>query len=266
MRKRLLVALVGNPNVGKTTLLNALAGTNLKVGNWPGVTVEKKEASLTYGPYELTFVDLPGVYGLEPFSEDEKVTVSFLRSGKADLLVNVLDATNPERGLHLTLELLELGKPLLLVLNFPKEAEKLGIRLDEKTLEELLGVKVVKLDARNPEEVKKLLPLIAELYEKKPRPDLPYSAEFLNFLKTVEAPTLAEKLQKLLTDEKLKQEVKRRFRVTAEKLVEQERRRAVEKLVRAAVKLTEPPRRDLTDLIDAFVLHPVLGVLLFILV
>ncbi len=124
------VALAGNPNCGKTTLFNALTGSNQYVGNWPGVTVEKKEGTARLGDRELTVVDLPGIYSLSPYSMEEIVARDFIIGEGPDAILNIVDATNLERNLYLTMQLLELERPMVLALNFMDEVEKAGDRID----------------------------------------------------------------------------------------------------------------------------------------
>ena len=124
------VALVGNPNAGKTTLFNALTGSNQYVGNWPGVTVEKKEGIAQVGELSFTLVDLPGIYSLSPYSMEEIVARKFIIEEKPDAIINIVDATNLERNLYLTMQLLELERPTVLALNFMDEVEKKGITID----------------------------------------------------------------------------------------------------------------------------------------
>ncbi len=157
---RLKVALAGNPNVGKTSILNHLAGTNLKVGNWPGVTVEKKEGKVSYKDYKIEVVDLPGIYTLEPVSDDEWVAYNYLTQEKPDLVVNVIESPNMERDLFLTIELLELEIPMVIALSMTDEAQKLGIEIDKERLEELLGVPAVKVNGRTGEGVGDLIKAI----------------------------------------------------------------------------------------------------------
>lgn len=140
---RIRVAVAGNPNSGKSTLINALAGTRLQVGNWPGVTVEKKEAVLGHRGRNITLVDLPGTYSLSPYSEEEIIARDFLVHDRPDVIVNVVDATNLERNLYLTVQLLELGIPVIVALNIYDEAEKKGYRIDIRAMEQALGVTVV---------------------------------------------------------------------------------------------------------------------------
>ena len=120
------IALLGNPNVGKTTLFNALTGSNQHVGNWPGVTVDKKEGFFNSNK----IVDLPGIYALDTFSNEEKVSKKFLESGDVDLILNIVDASNLDRNLYLTMQLKEFKKPIVLLLNMNDIAEKKGIKID----------------------------------------------------------------------------------------------------------------------------------------
>ena len=204
--KKITVAVAGNPNVGKTTILNALAGTSLKVGNWPGVTVEKKEAFVKYKDYEIHFVDLPGIYTFEPISEDEKIAVEFLKEGNVDVILDIIDTTNIERNLLLTVELFEFEKPTVIVLNMIDEAKKLGIEIDDKFLEKLTNTKVVKTVGKTGEGIEKLLPAIVEVYEKNKKPILKYSEEIENLLLKTEGKTLREKIERLINEGKLKKE------------------------------------------------------------
>ncbi|GHT94147.1 ferrous iron transport protein B [Spirochaetia bacterium] len=142
--KVLRIALAGNPNSGKTTLFNALTGAHHKVGNYPGVTVEKREGSRTRGGREYHFIDLPGIYSLTAYSIDEVVARDFILDEKPDLIVDVLDSTNLERNLYLCLQFQELGIPVIGALNMSDEAETKGIRVDEKTLADTLGIPMVK--------------------------------------------------------------------------------------------------------------------------
>ena len=137
------IALVGNPNSGKTTLFNVLTGTNQHVGNWPGVTVEKKAGKTKYKDKEYAVVDLPGAYGLGGYSEDEAITRDFVLEGKHDIVINVVDATNLERNLYLTTLLLEMGTKLVIALNMADEAENQNIKIDLARLSQELGVKVI---------------------------------------------------------------------------------------------------------------------------
>jgi len=141
------IALIGNPNVGKSTIFNALTGENVYIGNWPGVTVEKKEGEFEYNGEKFKVVDLPGVYSLTANSIDEIIARDYIINEKPDLVVNIVDATALERNLYLTLQLMEMGANLLLALNKMDLAKSLGIEIDVDKLEKILGVKVVPLSA-----------------------------------------------------------------------------------------------------------------------
>lgn len=147
--KRVVVALAGNPNCGKTTLFNALTGMRQHVGNWPGKTVaiERKEGKATYDDVVLEIVDLPGTYSLSSRSLEEEITVEYLFHETPDVVVNVVDAGHLERNLYLTLQLIELGVPLVLALNMNRYADVEGIVLDTRQLSATLGVPVVRIEA-----------------------------------------------------------------------------------------------------------------------
>ncbi|MEA4961785.1 Fe(2+) transporter FeoB [bioreactor metagenome] len=150
-------ALLGNPNVGKTTLFNYLTGSNQYVGNWAGVTVEKKEG---YIENNVRIVDLPGIYAMDTYSNEEKISKEFLEKGKVDVIVNIVDASSLNRNLYLTLQLKQFGKPIVLVLNMIDVAEAKGIKIDYQKLSKRLGVTVIPISAskrRGIEEVRKLL-------------------------------------------------------------------------------------------------------------
>ncbi len=140
------IALAGNPNSGKTTLFNALTGSNQFVGNWPGVTVEKKEGKLK-GYKDVTITDLPGIYSLSPYTLEEVVARNYLINERPDVILNIVDGTNLERNLYLTTQLTELGIPVLTAVNMMDVAEKRGIDIDVKKLGESMGCKAVAISA-----------------------------------------------------------------------------------------------------------------------
>ena len=139
------VALLGNPNVGKTTIFNALTGLKQRVGNWPGVTIEKREGKLGN---DINIVDLPGIYAMDTYSNEEKISKNYLENEDVDVIVNIVDASNLSRNLYLTTQLMKYNKPIILVLNMIDMAKSKGIDIDVKKLEKELGVKVVCMVAK----------------------------------------------------------------------------------------------------------------------
>ena len=158
-----IISLIGNPNCGKTTVFNALTGSRQRVGNWPGVTVDKKTGNFSYDGHDIEVVDLPGIYSVTPTSvssEDEVVARNYLLSGEAQVVVNIIDASNLERNLYLTSQLIEMGVPVLVVVNMLDIAKQHKIKLDLKALENQLGCPVVGLIAnrnKGVDELKKAL-------------------------------------------------------------------------------------------------------------
>lgn len=141
------LAFAGNPNVGKSALINAIAGSKLQVGNWPGVTVEKKEARFMYKGEEIELVDLPGVYSLSPYTLEEKITRDFILEENPDVVINVVDSTNLERNLYLTYLIKELEKPTIMALNFYDEFDKLKYKLDLKDFQEVMELDAIPVSA-----------------------------------------------------------------------------------------------------------------------
>ncbi|HPX90391.1 MAG: ferrous iron transport protein B [Spirochaetes bacterium] len=156
------VAIIGNPNCGKTTLFNALTGSNQKIGNWPGVTVEKIEGIMRVKGESYRVVDLPGIYSLSAFSEDELVSREFLLSGEADLVVNIVDASNLDRNLYLTTQLMELKVPMIVILNRMDLAEKQNKKIDTDLLSSQLDLPVIESVATRKGEGDRLKEIIAE--------------------------------------------------------------------------------------------------------
>ncbi|MCR4924750.1 MAG: ferrous iron transport protein B [Clostridiales bacterium] len=155
------LALAGNPNCGKTTFFNAVTGSNQYVGNWPGVTVEKKEGKVTSKKdFDATIVDLPGIYSLSPYSMEEIVSRNFIIDEKPDLVIDIADATNFERNMYLALQIAELGKPMIIAMNMADMLEKEGSTIDYDLLTAMLGIKVVPISASKNININKLLHII----------------------------------------------------------------------------------------------------------
>ena len=163
--KHLKVALMGNPNCGKTTLFNALTGSNQYVGNWPGVTVEKKEGKVKGRqlPGEMTLVDLPGIYSLSPYTMEEIVARNFVTAEKPDAVINIVDATNIERNLYLSIQLMEMERPMVIALNMMDEVREKGDEIDVDKLSALLRIPVVPITARTGEGTDRLIEAVFSL-------------------------------------------------------------------------------------------------------
>ena len=159
-------ALAGNPNCGKTTLFNALTGSTAHVGNWPGVTVDKREGVYKGGAEHVSIVDLPGIYSLSPYTPEEVISRNYILDGKPDGIINIIDATNLERNLYLTTQILETDVPVIVALNMMDEVEKSGDKIDVKTLEVELGVPVVAISALKGTGIKELMKRAAALTER----------------------------------------------------------------------------------------------------
>src|SRR5438445_355513 len=165
--RTLSVALVGNPNTGKTTLFNALSGLRQRVGNYPGVTVETKKGSMTCAGRPFEVIDLPGTYSLAPRSPDEMVAVDVILGQqrgetRPDVVVSIVDASNLERNLYLTTQALELGVPLVVALNMVDLAESHGLRIDAARLAQQMGVTIVPIQANRAKGLDALKSAIAE--------------------------------------------------------------------------------------------------------
>lgn len=163
--KSILVALVGNPNAGKTSLFNAMTGSKQHVGNWPGKTIAKKEGHLNYKDHEIKIVDLPGTYSLSAFSPEEVIARDFIVQEKPDVVVTVLDAANLERNLYLAVQVLEMEAPVVIALNMADIAESKNIKIEHTKLSEALQVPVIRTVARKEEGTQNLLDAIIGISE-----------------------------------------------------------------------------------------------------
>jgi len=179
------IAFAGNPNVGKSALINEIAGSSLKVGNWPGVTVEKKEAQFEYKGKTIKLVDLPGVYSLSPYTLEEKITREYIINENPDVVINVVDSTNLDRNLYLTMLLKELGKPMIMALNFIDEFEKLNYKLELKHFEKHIGMPAIPTSALKNKGTKELLEKALKIAESHPPQEhLKYELRVDKFLET----------------------------------------------------------------------------------
>ena len=167
MAKTLKIALAGNPNSGKTSIFNNLTGARQHVGNWPGVTVEKKEGTCKYNGYEITVIDLPGTYSLTAYSIEELVARDFVIKEKPDVVVDIVDASNLERNLYLTTQFKELGAKVVIALNMSDVAEKNGMNIDAKNMSHLLGAAVIPTVGHKNRGMKELLEAVVNTAENK---------------------------------------------------------------------------------------------------
>ena len=167
MAKEITIALAGNPNSGKTTVFNNLTGAHQHVGNWPGVTVEKKEGGYRYRGYKVKVVDLPGVYSLTAYSPDEVVARNFILEDRPDVVVDIVDASNLERNLYLTVQLIELEANLVVALNMMDVAESRNYKIDADSLTRELGAPVIPMIATRKGSHNKLLQEIVNVFEGK---------------------------------------------------------------------------------------------------
>ncbi|MGL2718720.1 ferrous iron transport protein B [Helicobacter pylori] len=202
--KEITIALVGQPNVGKSSLINALSNAHLKVGNFAGVTVDKMEVSLIHKEHQITIIDLPGTYALNDFTTEEKVTKDFLEKGQYDLILNVVDSTNLERNLALSAQLLDTNKKMLLALNMWDEAQKEGIKINTEKLSQELGVVCVPTSARSKEDrlnTEFLLDEIVRLYSQNTANSESIKVPSQSFKESLKYSQSAQRIAKLVISE-----------------------------------------------------------------
>ncbi len=232
------VAIAGNPNTGKTTLLNRLAGSTFAVGNWPGVTVERKTGFVQFQGWRIELVDLPGLYTLEPLTEDERIARDYLLNERPDVILNVVETPRLERNLNLTVELAELGIPMVMALNMMDEAQRLGISVDVGKLYALSGIRAIPTNGRSGQGVRELLPAILEAHQRQQRPTLALIHD--------EDPLMAN------------------LRAAAELDAQSRRLGIAEGLYRAVVQRREAQAREFSAALDRVLLHPVLGLVAYL--
>ncbi|WRA85870.1 ferrous iron transport protein B [Helicobacter pylori] len=202
--KEITIALVGQPNVGKSSLINALSNAHLKVGNFAGVTVDKMEVGLIHKEHQITIIDLPGTYALNDFTTEEKVTKDFLEKGQYDLILNVVDSTNLERNLALSAQLLDTNKKMLLALNMWDEAKKEGININTEKLSKELGVVCVPTSARSKEDrlnTELLLDEIVRLYSQNTTNNESIKVPSQSFKESLKYSQSAQRIAKLVISE-----------------------------------------------------------------
>lgn len=299
---KIKVALAGNPNSGKSTIFNSLTGSNQHVGNYPGITVEKKEGSKSYKGYDINFVDLPGMYSLSAFSDDEAVARDFLIKEKPDIVIDTIDTTNLERNLYLFTQLTELSVPIIMVLNMVDILRSQGKVINKKAMSDLLGVPVITTVASRKIGIDDILDSIVSLFENKKLknqirakvdfgdvikeqtdkledlisknptlsifPERWLAIEFLdNGLSILELISETNNESEILTQlKKSKEHIKEHFGEKADKEIVDRRYGFAKSIVKTVVKKTGQDKVDITGIIDSFVLNKYLGIPIFILV
>jgi len=279
------IAFVGNPNVGKTALINAIAGSDLDVGNWPGVTVEKKEITFKYENEDIHLIDLPGAYTLYPYTLEEKVTKNYLIKEKVNTIINVVNSTNLRRNLYLTLELIDMQKSMVLSLNMFDDFSKRGYEIDTEKLKNLLGVDVVPTIASRKLGVKDILkyavksnkiPKILgyqehiekeiEFLEKKLDIELNFSKRFFA-LKLLEED---EEILKLANDElkefakEAKERIETHTQTKFNTLLAHSRYEIIDSILKEVLKAPLVDKVLLTDKLDSVILNKYLGIPIFL--
>ncbi len=273
------VAFVGNPNCGKTTLFNAITGSRLKVANWPGVTVEKIQGEAEYEGVSMSLVDTPGIYSLTCYTMEEKVTRSCVMDDDIEVIVNVVDASSLERNLYLTLQLLELGKPVVLALNMMDIVEERGMEIDLHRLPELLGdIPVVPVSAARRKGLDILLHAVIHHYEEGAKGDiLHYSQEIENKIEKLSVimqahyPTHSSvrwhAIKLLEDDEDVKNEHPIQVSNIADRSYEKEiiqtKYSYIENIIKE-VLFYRKKNKDSTEKTDRILTHPIWGVPIFL--
>lgn len=260
------IALVGSPNCGKTTLFNAVTGLHQHVGNWAGVTVERKEGTQN----GLKWVDLPGVYALSPYSAEEKVTIDYLSGGDYDEILQIVDATALARGLYLTHQLTQLSRPMTIALNMMDECRKRGITIDTEKLSARLGIRVLPMSARDGTGVPELLRVLKDgAKTPKSPPSAPYTAIIQRMKSALPAGNLPPEFRawKALEGDEMgaadaaragQAQLRAQSGMSAAAALSALRYAWADELC-AAVRQGNPDNPTRTDAVDALVLHPVLA-------
>lgn len=281
MKDRIKVAFIGNPNCGKTTLFNAYTGAKLKVANWPGVTVERKEGMTSYKNDKITLIDLPGIYSLTSYSIEERVSRKSLVEEDIDVIVNIVDASSLERNLYLTMQLLELGKPIILALNMMDVVIERGMKIDLHRLQEMLGgIPVVPVSARKKTGLDVLLQAIVHHNSEGPNNfEIPYSNEIEDKIKEVinrlskkkvdcynlrwHAIKLLEKDEEIGRD--YKQYVDDIVTTSYEKNIINQKYDYIEEIIEETL-VRKNEKSLFTDKIDNILIHPFFGIPIFLMI
>lgn len=295
MSKEITVGFIGNPNCGKTTLFNAYTGANLKVANWPGVTVERMEGAIQDHDMTIHLVDLPGTYSLTSYTMEEQVSRQFILSDQVDVIIDVVDASSLERSLYLTLQLLELNKPMVLSLNMMDIVAKRGMDIDLHRLSEILGVPVIPVTARKKRGIQALMHAACHQQEGQNtqvnhRPQsihgeqvkryaMEYDADLERKISLIQERLVRQDPHiinprwiaiKLLEND---QEIQKKYAIDLSDIVDHEEDTQIInqkydyiQAIIHEVLLGKTSKEELTDKIDAVITHPVWGMLFFLVV
>jgi len=268
------IALVGNQNSGKTTLFNLLTGLNQKIGNWPGVTIERKIGRIRKTNYEL--IDLPGIYSLSPYTLEEEISRKYIFEEKPDLIINIIDATSLERSLYLTTQLLELDSKVIIALNMADIVERKGIYIDINKLSKLLNTTVIEISALKNTGIEHLIshirrneilenihnkiysPFIEEIIE-----DVKIDVDHSRFvtIKALEEDEMFSKYQNEKIQQKIK-EVKEHYNSDVEEVIANQRYNYIEDL-KEKVLVTKAVKKSTTDKLDKIFLNKWLAIPIF---
>ena len=290
--KKLIIGVVGNPNCGKTTLFNVLTGTKQRVGNWPGVTVERKTGYYQYADHDIELVDLPGTYSLEVMTSlDEQIAQDYILSGEPNLILNIVDASNLERNLYLTTQLLEMEVPLVIALNMMDIAEQRHINIDISALSQKLGVPVIPISAAKHDGLENLKQIMARAAEEKHIPTLRVIyPEIIEDSITTLLPAVIEQLPKnikshaswialkILEDDSLathwldkninvtpyQQKIEKELDEDIDIIVADSRYTFITKIVEHAVTKNAAFTKTMSEKIDNIVLNRILGIPIFL--
>lgn len=297
------IAFAGNPNTGKSALINALAGSNLKVGNWPGVTVEKKEAYFNYENNEIMLVDLPGVYSLSPYTLEEKITRDFILNENPDIVINVVDSTNLERNLYLSCLLKELKKPMIMALNFYDEFDKLDYKLDFSKFVDLIEYPAIPTSALKRKGLKELMDKVLEVYSKKQNfidYQLPFQKDIQNELEEIKKILLTNEKYKIILnkyhidyvavkllerdswfnetvlkesgidfknfEEERIEKLEKKYENDIETILAEQRYGVVNGILKQTLSTSLKSRLDFTEKLDKILLHRIVGLPLFLII
>ncbi len=271
------IALVGNQNSGKTTLFNLLTGTNQKIGNWPGVTIERKVGKIKDLGDDL--VDLPGIYSLSPYTVEEEVSRKFVLEDKPDIIINIVDATSIERSLYLTTQLMELDTKVIIALNMADRLEKKGIHIDEEKLAKEIGTDVVIISALKATGIEELKNTIKKYNKQKVRSKEIFKSDIENEIINIENELKVNRFMaiKILENDKLyqsyqkgivknsRQKLEEIYKMDIEEIIANARYEYIVKIKNKSTTIT-PIKETMSDKLDKIFLNKFLAFPIFVVI